>query len=105
MTSPSLTSQPISQPADSPAVIAGARQSVVLPLAFFLVTLFTTTAVGMRYMENFRLGRAPLSTDADILPYAWVFHHLGHLATGLPFSLTLIAILLAHEFGHYFACR
>ena len=24
---------------------------------------------------------------------------------GLPYSLTLMLILLAHEFGHYFACR
>jgi len=27
------------------------------------------------------------------------------LLQGAPFSLTLIAILLAHELGHYFACR
>jgi membrane-associated protease RseP (regulator of RpoE activity) len=31
-------------------------------------------------------------------------HPLSLLA-GMPFSLTLITILLAHEFGHYFACR
>ncbi len=59
----------------------------------------------MRYMHNFRLGQAPFSTDADILPYAWVLANLRSFATGLPFSLTLIAILLAHEFGHYAACR
>jgi len=59
----------------------------------------------MRYMLNFRLGNPPLASDADILPYAWMLHHLRDLATGLPFSLTLIGILLAHEFGHYFACR
>lgn len=67
--------------------------------------MFTTTAVGMRYMHNFRLGAPPLANDADILPYEWVIQHLQLLATGLPFSLTLIAILLTHEFGHYFACR
>ena len=106
MTSPSLTSQPIPQPAhEPPALSASAPSRILVPIVFFVVTLFTTTAVGMRYMENFRLGRAPLSTDADILPYNWVFHHLNHLASGFPFSLTLIAILLAHEFGHYFACR
>ena len=27
------------------------------------------------------------------------------LLRGLPFSLTLLTILLAHEFGHYLACR
>ena len=104
MTSPSLTSQPIDPPAAKPSNAASSAQ-IFWPLLLFCVTLLTTTAVGMRYMENFRLGRAPLATDADILPYAWVFHHLGQFATGFPFSLTLIAILLAHEFGHYFACR
>ena len=60
----------------------------------------------MRYMRNFRLGQPPIGfSDPDILPYAWVYHHLNQFASGLPFSLTLIAILLAHEFGHYFACR
>ncbi len=106
MTSPSLTSQPISQPAARPPVASPSLQTrVAMPLLLFCVTMVTTTAVGMRYMENFRLGHAPLATDADILPYVWVFHNLRHLVTGLPFSLTLIAILLAHEFGHYFACR
>ena len=59
----------------------------------------------MRYMYNFQLGRPPLASDADILPFDWVFRHLSRFASGLPFSLTLISILLAHEFGHYFACR
>ena len=67
--------------------------------------MFTTTAVGMRYMHNFRLGAPPLANDADILPFVWVVLHLQLLATGLPFSLTLVGILLTHEFGHYFACR
>ena len=56
-------------------------------------------------MHNFRLGRAPFSTDTYILPYGWVLGHLHSSAAGLPFSLTLLAILLAHEFGHYAACR
>jgi membrane-associated protease RseP (regulator of RpoE activity) len=34
-----------------------------------------------------------------------VIRNLSHFAMGLPFSLALIGILLAHEFGHYFACR
>jgi membrane-associated protease RseP (regulator of RpoE activity) len=56
-------------------------------------------------MYNFTLGRPPLASDADVLPFGWVFQHLSLFPSGLPFSLTLIAILLAHEFGHYFACR
>ncbi len=76
-----------------------------MPMFLFLITLLSTTSVGMRYMYNFQLGRPPLASDADILPFDWVFRHFNLIATGLPFSLTLIAILLAHEFGHYFACR
>jgi len=67
--------------------------------------MLSTTAVGMRYMYNFRLGHPPLADDTDILPYGWVAQHLHQLASGLPFSLTLVGILLAHEFGHFFACR
>ncbi len=59
----------------------------------------------MRYMHNFQMGRGPLTDDADILPYGWVWRNLGDFAQGLPFSMTLIAILLAHEFGHYLACK
>jgi membrane-associated protease RseP (regulator of RpoE activity) len=35
---------------------------------------------------------------------AGVWRQPWDLAAGLPFSLTLLAILLAHEFGHYMAC-
>ncbi len=78
---------------------------LAVPLALLLITLLTTTAVGMRYMYDFHQGVAPLSSDADILPYRWAFANLRNLASGLPFSLSLIGILLTHEFGHYFACR
>ena len=107
MTSPTLPAEPL------PVAIAinarparpfEARQ-VWLPLLLFVITLCSTTVVGMRYMHNFRLGLAPLNSDADILPVTWVWHNLHDAARGLPFSLTLILILLAHEFGHYFACR
>ncbi|HEY1341728.1 MAG TPA: site-2 protease family protein, partial [Bryobacteraceae bacterium] len=35
--------------------------------------------------------------------YAMFWRHPAELLNGLPFSLTLLAILLAHEFGHYLA--
>ena len=99
MTSPSLLSQKVT-PA-RPVTLA----DLWMPLLLFVITVLSTTAVGMRYMHNFRLGLAPITSDADVLPYAWVFLHRADFASGLPFSLTLIGILLAHEFGHYFACR
>lgn len=33
------------------------------------------------------------------------YRHPLALLSGLPFALTLLTILLAHELGHYFACR
>ena len=36
-------------------------------------------------------------------PYASFLRHPASLLSGLPFSLTLLTILLAHEFGHYLA--
>lgn len=102
MTTPTLLEQPLPKAPRRPQT---ALHRIGLPVLFFVVTMLSTTAVGMRYMHNFRLGNPLLATDDDILPFEWVFHHLHLLATGLPFSLTLVGILLAHEFGHYFACR
>lgn len=69
------------------------------------ITFVSTTVVGMRYMDNFIHGRLPVSSDQDIFPYVWALHHLAQFWLGLPFSFTLLGILLTHEFGHYFACR
>jgi membrane-associated protease RseP (regulator of RpoE activity) len=81
------------------------KQSLWLHLFLLIVTFFSTTAVGMRYMFNFHRGMFPLASDADIFPYDWVYSNLRHFADGLPFSVTLLGILLIHEFGHYFAAR
>jgi hypothetical protein len=101
MTSPSLLSQPVPKSRQKTNVL----RRVGLPVLLFCVTLLSTTSIGMRYMYNFRLANPPLASDADILPFEWVLHHLASLRDGLPFSLTLISILLVHEFGHFFACR
>lgn len=87
---------PVRRPASSP---------IWVHALLLLLTLFTTTSLGMRYMYNFAQGKPPLVSDTDVFPYAWISAHLNLFPAGLPFSLTLLAILLAHEFGHYAACR
>jgi membrane-associated protease RseP (regulator of RpoE activity) len=58
-----------------------------LHIVLFLITLLTTTAAGA------------LQTGADPLENPWA------LLAGLPFSLTLMSILLVHEMGHYLVSR
>lgn len=68
-------------------------------------TFATTTAVGARLQWNFARGLPSYSNNTDLFPFAWAWRHPHVLAAGLPFSLTLLAILLAHELGHFLACR
>lgn len=75
-----------------------------LHLLLLVLTFLTTTMVGMRYAYNFSFGRPPITTETDIFPFPWVIHHLAYFGNGLPFSLSLLAIVLSHEFGHYFSC-
>jgi membrane-associated protease RseP (regulator of RpoE activity) len=44
----------------------------------------------------------PFTSFADTYRYVFNFKHIW---TGLPFALSLLAILLAHEFGHYLMGR
>jgi len=76
-----------------------------LPLLLLALSTLTTTAIGARFMHNFLLGLPTLASDEDLWPWPWLFRHPHTLILGWPFSLTLLTILLTHEFGHYFACR
>jgi membrane-associated protease RseP (regulator of RpoE activity) len=73
-----------------------------LHILLFGLTLYFTTAAGALHYAAYRvaLGDA-LPTDSLIalitLP--------THLLPGLWYSLTMLAILGAHEFGHYYFCR
>lgn len=77
------------------------RWAVIL----FLVTFASTTVVGARLQWNFQRGLPGYSNNTDLFPFAWGWHHPGLLMAGMPFSFALLAILLAHELGHFIACR
>jgi Zn-dependent protease len=71
---------------------------------FLLLTLISTTVVGARLEFNFLHHQPAFSLSDDSLPLfpiAWIAQHPANLLLGLPFSLTLMVILLAHEMGHY----
>jgi membrane-associated protease RseP (regulator of RpoE activity) len=73
-----------------------------LHILLFALTLYFTTAAGAVHYAVYRaaLGETP-ATDSLFalitLPQ--------YLLTGLWYSLTMLAILGAHEFGHYYFCR
>lgn len=79
-----------------------------LHLLLLLLTIFTTLVVGARMQYNYRLNLPALYTADDsslgIFPVWWALHD-ANLLMGIPFSATLMLILLAHEMGHYLCCR
>ncbi len=65
----------------------------VVNLIFFIVTLVSVIYTG---------GALGMSETPPTEPLALV---LAFLKAGWPFAVSMIAILAAHEFGHYFAAR
>jgi Zn-dependent protease len=92
-------------PPDSARVfyVSKAKRRYWLHILLLLVTFFTTLVVGARLQWNFLQGLPPFSLDDNIFPVRWALEG-RHLLLGLPFSLTLMLILLAHEMGHYLYC-
>lgn len=98
-----------------------ARQWLV-HVALFVATAVTTTISGIVWVGGAEVeaaGSPAQSSDlpSSILLFPWyylsgvwelVWQALTHpavLRPGLVFSASLLAILTAHEFGHYFFCR
>jgi len=79
-------------------------KSLLLACLLFLVTLCTCVVAGTHFSVAYAHNEA-VSWDEFIRAFALVYRHPLALAAGLPFALTLLAILLAHELGHFFACR
>jgi membrane-associated protease RseP (regulator of RpoE activity) len=70
------------------------RDRVWVHVLLFVATLLSTTVVGV----NHYIGWLADFRTVDV-EFTWSL-----LASGLWYSLTILAILGAHEFGHYFAC-
>jgi len=80
------------------------RQRYWLHALLFLLTLLSATVVGAGLQESFAANR-PTSFDSDLYGYVRMWHDPWFLLHGLPFSLTLLTILMAHEMGHYLTAR
>jgi membrane-associated protease RseP (regulator of RpoE activity) len=95
--------QPLPAPVGRPP-----RERYWLHALLLLATCVTTLVVGARLEFNF-LHDLPQFTGGDdsipFFPVGWALGHPSRLALGIPFSATLLLILLAHEMGHYLFCR
>jgi len=75
-----------------------------LAILLFAVTFLTCLAAGRQFAIAFGNGRAA-SLDEFEVSIKLLYKDPAALGSGFPFALALMTILLAHELGHYFACR
>src|SRR3954451_18487911 len=83
-------------------VVAPQRQRYWLHILLLLLTLLTTTMVGSSLQYSFANDISLLSSAPEapsLFPIVWLWHEPRNILLGLPFSLTLLGILLAHEMG------
>src|SRR5437763_5341017 len=73
-----------------------------LHILLFLLTVLTTLIVGARLQQNFVAGDSSFLADNGFFPVQWLWRNPQLLLSGIPFSATLLGILLAHEMGHFF---
>jgi len=85
-------------------IITPPRRRLWLHFLLFLLTVFTTLVIGARLSHNFYGNQPAYGTDEDFFPWTWALSEPSRLLAGIPFSLTLMLILFAHEMGHYIAC-
>jgi membrane-associated protease RseP (regulator of RpoE activity) len=79
-------------------------RSLVLAVVLFLLTLCTSLAAGTQFAASYGQNQA-VSFDELANAYALFYKNPAGLLAGLPFAATLLTIWLAHELGHFFACR
>jgi len=85
------------------------RPRWALSIGLLLATIFTTLVVGSHLQASFNAGHSAMSLDfGDSVyppfPLDSIWRNPRQLLLGVPFSLSLMLILLAHEMGHYLLC-
>ena len=84
------------------------RQRYWLHGLLLAATCFTTLVVGASMEFNFLNNLPAFAFGNEMVPFfkiGWILERPSRLLLGIPFSATLLMILLAHEMGHYLLCR
>ena len=95
-TSPEYGFRPFSELPPAPQVRSRSRRRRWLHLVLFLLTVASTLMVGADHFAGFYgdFGTRTVDLSGTAL-----------ILSGLWYSASILAILGAHEFGHYYACR
>jgi membrane-associated protease RseP (regulator of RpoE activity) len=93
---PSLHFPPGPASSPFPAAIPRRPEPVTRYVLLFLLTVLTTTYAGQLHYASFVVGFSDQVLDLT----GWAL-----FARGLWYSVSILAILGCHEFGHYYACR
>src|SRR5215472_18703804 len=80
------------------------KKSLVLAVVLFLLTLCTCLVAGTQFAFAYAHNEAA-SLNEFFPGFTLFYKNPAGLLAGLPFAATLLGILLAHELGHFFACR
>ncbi len=70
----------------------------------FLLTFVTCLVAGTHFAAAYAHNQAA-SFEGLLQTFGLLYRNPVGLLAGLPFAGTLLAVLLIHELGHYFACR
>lgn len=81
------------------------RNRLWLHITLFVLTLYSTTVVGGSYYFSYITQFGRVRPPFTLAPFPWLLLDPDFLVTGLWYSLTVLAILGAHEMGHYLYCR
>jgi membrane-associated protease RseP (regulator of RpoE activity) len=92
------------EPQNAPALRRPSLKSLVLAGVLFFLTLCTCLVAGTQFAMAYAQNNAG-SIDEFFGAFKLFYKNPAGLVAGLPFALTLLTILLAHELGHFFACR
>jgi membrane-associated protease RseP (regulator of RpoE activity) len=85
--------------------MSSGRHRYWLHILLLLLTLVSTTVIGARLASNFQANRPAVYLAEDLGAYRHLLTDPRSWVAGLSYSLTLLVILLAHELGHFLACR
>ncbi len=77
-------------------IVRPRASNIWINVILFVLTVFSVLLAGTEFAYN-----GPVSADAGQM----IINFLTHLGEGVSFTVSLLSILLCHEFGHYLMAR